>query len=185
MPTSYSFVEEKLRRTYPGVLVNKSYSSRQELRRLPRLVSEWVIDRFSRDGITEESITKMDDFVRKHYPEPRERQKVLSEIMEQGSLFLIDSYRVETDLKRNRYVCIVPSLNITDALISPQLVDEHPQLLIDGVWSVGTVEYLPDEGTVFVSKLAPLGVSKVDFDAFAEGRADFSTEEWIDVLLNT
>src|SRR5213594_2515350 len=102
MPTSHAGLEEKLRRTYPGVLVNKSYSSRQELRRLPRLVSEWVIDRFSRQGITEDSITRMDEFVRRHYPEPRERQRVLSEIMEKGNFLLIDTYRVETDLKRKR-----------------------------------------------------------------------------------
>jgi ATP-dependent Lon protease len=182
-----SSLQERLREVYPGVLVNKSYTLRQELRRLPRLVAEWVVDRFCKDGVTPERIEQMDEFVRDHYPEPRERQSVLSKIMEQGSFALIDCFRVETDLANRRYKLQVPSLDIRNGRVIDTIVFENERLLVDGVWAVGVLQYLADEeaGTVMLTKLAPLGVSSLDLEAYREGRSKFSASEWMDLIINT
>ncbi len=177
--------EERLRQVYPGVLVNKSYTLRQELRRLPRLVAEWVVDRFCRDGVTPDRVAEMDQFVREHYPEPRERQSVLSKIMEQGSFALIDCFRVETDLVNKRYKLQVPSLDIRNGRIIDMIVLENERLLVDGVWAVGVLQYLAEEGTILLTKLAPLGVSSLDLDAYREGRSKFTATEWMDLIINT
>ena len=79
----------------------------------------------------------------------------------------------------------MPSLDIRDGRVLDSLVLDNDRLLVDGVWAVGVLQYMSDEGTVFLTKLAPLGVSSLDLDAFRDGRSKFSTDEWVDLLINT
>jgi ATP-dependent Lon protease len=176
---------EKLKKYYAGAIVDKSLSLQQAVRRLPRFVSEWIISKFCADGINEERLSKIDEFVRKHYPEKREKHRVLSDLMEDGRYTLIDEFRVETDVSRAAYHLLIPSLDQRDGKILKNIVDENQMMLLGGVWGVGVLEYDKKLKTITLVDFSPLQLSSLDFKIYSEGRREFTIREWINVLISS
>ncbi|ODS38775.1 MAG: TIGR02688 family protein [Candidatus Altiarchaeales archaeon WOR_SM1_79] len=177
-------LNQKLKEVYPTAVVDKSLVLQQEVRGLPRFVSEWLISKFCKDGVTEENLQKMNEFIRKHYPERKEKDKVLASLMTFGKYHLIDEFKVETDIDLAIYKLNIPSLDIRNAHIDDYIVMEHDRLLVDGVWGVGVLRY-GEDNEVIMADFKPLQLSTLNFDAFAEGRSQFTTDEWVDVLINS
>jgi ATP-dependent Lon protease len=176
---------EKLKEVYAGAVVDKSLSLQQAVRRLPRFVSEWIVSKFCRDGVSEENLGKVDEFVRRHYPEKREKNRVLSDLMEEGRYTLIDEFRVETDVSRATYRLLIPSLDYRNGQILRNIVNENQMMLLGGVWGVGLLEYDKELGTITLVDFNPLQLASLDFNVFSEGRHEFTAEEWVNVLVSS
>ncbi|MFW6333599.1 MAG: BREX system Lon protease-like protein BrxL, partial [Thermodesulfobacteriota bacterium] len=65
----------------------------------------------------------------------------------------------------------------------------HPKLLVGGVWCIADIEYLvtDDKHTCpwLLSSLKPIQLSRFDFEGYIEARRQFTTREWIDLLLQS
>jgi len=175
----------KLQKVYPTAVVDKSLSLQQEVRKLPRFVQEWVVAKFCAEGVTEDNLRKMDEFVREHLPDKRQKDRILAELMQIGKYRLIDEYKVRVDIAKAEYKLAIPSLDQENARILSHIIYDHERLLIDGVWGIGVLEYDRDSKQITMVDFKPLQLSNLDFEAFAEGRSEFATEEWIDILVST
>lgn len=82
-------------------------------------------------------------------------------------------------------------LDIADAFIDDDLVDEHEMLLSGDVWGAGRLLYEPvDPDTsntmrIRMDRFEPIQVSSFDFDLFADRRRELAVEEWREVLLHS
>lgn len=111
---------------------------------------------------------------------------------EQGSVRLIDIVRARLDTRRDCYVAELPSLTLSDARISDELVRENERMLTDGFYAEVTLSY---DGVVAqefggrpfaIESLRPIQMSKSDaLEVLARGRAKLSRSEWIDLLLRS
>jgi len=178
----------RLAEVYPGAVVNKSLGLRHEVSQLPRFVSEWLIGKFCETGDTRENLAEMDAYVRAHYVERKQKNVALHRLEQQGQIELIDAYKVRVDLSKpedERYKLEIPSLGLFDARVQRPIMDDHPRLLVDGVWGMGQLLY--DSGTreVILTRFRPFQLSNVDLTAFQEGRRYFTTEEWQKVLISS
>ena len=111
---------------------------------------------------------------------------------ERGSVKLIDLVTARLDAKTDSYLVELPSLQIKDVRISPELVQEHERMLTGGFYAEITLEYdaviaQEKNGRPFgVASLRPIQLSKRSaLEEMAAGRASFTTEEWKKVLLRS
>jgi ATP-dependent Lon protease len=63
------------------------------------------------------------------------------------------------------------------------------KLLVGGVWCIADLEYMFTEdknaSPWLLASIKPIQLSHFDFDAYLAARKQFSTEEWIDLLIQS
>ena len=187
-------LDNKLKRIFPNEAVNKKLSLLQEVSRLPRFISEYAIKEFCGDSPGPNDLALLIKFVKKYYPEPKEKDRVLNELISRGEYTLLDEFKVSVEPKKGIRKVEIPCLRVYDALIMPSILEERKALLEAGMWGIATLRYEPKlverdaaEGQtpIIITKFKPLQYSNIDLQDFKEKREAFSTEEWIDVLLNS
>jgi ATP-dependent Lon protease len=182
-----------LKDIFPDETVNKRLSLTQEVSRLPRFIGEYAIKQICGDKPDPSALATLAKFVKKYYPEPKEKDRVLHEIMTKGEYILLDEFKVRVDLKQQRHLVEIPSLRIHDAMILQSILEAFRPLLEAGMWGTATLKYeakaLPEEGEeqtpVMVTKFEPLQYSGIDLEDFKKRSREFAPEEWLDILISS
>lgn len=111
---------------------------------------------------------------------------------ERGSVKLIDLVTARLDAKTDAYLVELPSLQIRDVRITPELVQEHERMLTGGFYAEIDLEYdariaAEKNGRPFgVASLRPIQLSKrAALQEMAAGRRAFTTAQWKDFLLRS
>ncbi len=111
---------------------------------------------------------------------------------ENGEVKIIDLLTARLDAKSDSYVATLPSLRLTDARISPDLVKQHERMLTGGFYAEITLSYdaaiaQENRGRPFgIESLREIQLSKREvLDILAAARNSFSTEEWKEFLLRS
>jgi ATP-dependent Lon protease len=182
-------LDHKVRELFGDLAVDKRLSQLHEVARLPRFISEYLVSRFCRDD-PQEGTKKVGQFVEAHYPELKDKDKILHDLMTKGEYKLIDEFKVETLIKEGTYKLIIPCLNIGNACIMPSILDEHENLLRSGMWGFANLRYMPELATdelspIVMTRFNPFQASSINLSEFAGKRKEFTLEEWLDVLVNT
>ena len=136
-------------------------------------------------SLTPQESEKVNSFVRKAFPRKDDRNIILFKLT-QGEVYkLIALLQVRVKLERGSLsadpVANIPVLPLNDCQISTDLIHRHETLLRQGVWGKISLGRMPD-GTPEVIDFDPFQCSAVDLDQYAACRAQFSTEEWLDLL---
>lgn len=138
-----------------------------------------------------EGIANVKQVLIDHYVNPDEANLVQAKIREQGSYKVIDKISVRLDASKDKYWAELSNLNIRDANISDDLVNQHEKMMMGGIWAIIDMEYdntLFMGGKIFpfvVSKVRPIQLSNFDDDKVMAYRDHFSNEEWLNVLLRS
>lgn len=186
-------LEEKIRKAFGDVVVDKGLAIRHEVARLPRFISEYLISRYSAKYPNRETaFNKLAEVVAEYFPEPRDKDRVFYKLMQQGWVRLIDEFKVSVDLQRNIYRLHIPCLQINNALADEGVVRKYERLL-SGMWGLGELEYRPDISKnmsveispIMLTYIEPFQVYNIDVKSYIEGRREFSLNEWIDIIITT
>jgi ATP-dependent Lon protease len=188
----------KLRYYFPSYVVNKGLSSREDIRRVPKFVSEHFLTQISEESdplVFSEKLMKVIELVNTLYPEPKDKDRILDRIIiERLPCKIIDEIKVEVDEKHGIRRAIIPSLNLTNVMVSDKVVEENEQLLSTEIWGLASLKYseplLDEKGKpitlpVLIEEFKPFHVPNIDLREFVEKRKNFTLDEWIDVLINT
>ena len=192
-----SNLDSKILRIFGDLAVDKRLARLEVVSRLPRFIAEYLISRYQKSGTSDWTV-KLAKVVEEYYPDPRDKDKVLSRAKREGRITLIDEFKATVDLKRNMYFLHIPNLQIYDALINESLVSRYERIL-SGLWGIGVLEYMPTlveavrsrgRDKIFFTPLIleefePFQVYNIDVNTFVEGRYEFSTREWIDLLVKS
>ncbi len=189
--------DEKVLRVFGDIAVEKSLARLEVVSRLPRFIAEYLISKYYKKEPTgwQETVANI---VREYYPDPSEKDVVLSRAKRRGKITLIDEYKVVVNLKRNMYYLHIPNLQIYDALVSDSIVEKYERIL-SGLWGIGVLEYRPEIAEALSSKgrekipftplilvdFEPFQVYNIDLNSFIEGRRLFTTQEWIELLIKS
>lgn len=190
-------IDEKVLRVFGDAIVDKRLARLEVVSRLPRFIAEYLISRYYRSDPAN-WISKLAKVVEEHYPDPRDRDRVLSKAKREGRITLIDEYKVVVDLKKNMYFLHIPNLQIYDALVDEVIVSLYERIL-SGLWGIGVLEYRPEFAEAIMARghdkpsftplilveFEPFQVYNIDVRAFIEGRKAFTTWEWIDLLIKS
>jgi ATP-dependent Lon protease len=111
---------------------------------------------------------------------------------ERGSVKIIDLVSARLDARTDSYLANLPSLQLRDVRISPELVNEHERLLTGGFYAEVTLSY--DSAIAQEAHGRPFGVEGLRaiqlstrdvLDVLGRARGAFTTSEWKDLLLRS
>lgn len=128
--------------------------------------------------------TLADNFVR-----PDESTKAQSRVKERGRYTFIDKVKVRLD--ETKYWAELVNFGHRYVQIPDHIVHKFERLLEGGLWAQVEIEYNETEeigGRVrpfFITELRPIQLATFDFEEYKRCRAEFTTTEWIDLLLRT
>lgn len=121
-----------------------------------------------------------------------EEEYFKSRAREKGNIKIIDIITARLDSKSDSYFAILPSLMLSDARISEEIINENDRMLTGGFYAEIEVEYdaviaKQKQGRPFgVVNVRPIQLSKRNvLEILFKGREFFTLQEWQDFLLRS
>lgn len=158
---------------------------------VPGYVLEYLLGQYAASD-DEDTIQDGIDMVRKilaeHYVNRGEKTLVQSHIREKGKHRVIDRVTVDLNTKKDLYVASFENLDIKEVPIDADTVTRNQKLLVGGVWCICDIEYQPSDGMTepwVLGSLKPIQIAGVDIDRYHAAREAFTTDEWIDLLMQS
>jgi len=188
-----NFLDQKINQHFAGLVVRKDLVKLVKGNAIvPSYVLEYLLGQYCATA-DEESIRSGIDTVRdilaRHYVHRNEAGLVRSTIRERGRHKVIDKVGVDLNEKRDAYEAIFSNLGIKQVLVDADTVKRHPKLLVGGVWCIADVGYEYTESRADVpwilESIKPIQLSSFDMDGYLAARRAFSTDEWIDLLVQS
>lgn len=187
------YLDSKIKEIFPqeSVLKIPEKYSIFHGKNIPSFIKDWLIKKFTdEDGnldtyglikFMDEHIPQKGNNLKGELINKRKQIKVLARII------------VEPDIKKGTFKFSIPDLGIklSEGIIPNYIVKENPELKGGEVWGVVTLLYVPPEssdlgiGYVELSDYRPFKPYRIDLSYYKEARKEFSTEEWIDLLIRS
>jgi len=159
---------------------------------VPTYVLEYLLGQYCAtddEASIQTGIETVKDILRKHYVHRSEAGLIQSTIKEKGRYKVIDMVSVALNEKTDSYEATFENLGIKKVAVDSGTVKAHPKLLVTGVWSIADVQYeFSDDARIspwILEAIKPIQIAKVDFEGFKTARAAFTTDEWIDILMQS
>ncbi|MBR2835963.1 MAG: BREX system Lon protease-like protein BrxL [Coriobacteriales bacterium] len=134
-------------------------------------------------------VERVRDILAKHYVQRAEAGAIRSDIKQSGYMRVIDKVSVALNEKRDAYEASFENLGISKVLVSGDTVKRNRRLLVSGVWCIADIGYSPneakDESPFLLQSLKPIQMARFDLDGYIERRSQFSTDEWLDVIIRS
>ena len=186
-------LDNKANQEFPGLVVRKDLVKEVKGNAIvPSYVLEYLLGQYcatSDETSIESGIETVKEILRKHYVHRNQANLTRSEISRKGHLKVIDKITVEFNSDKNQHEAKFSNLGISKVLVDADTVKKHKKLLVGGVWCICGVEYLESEEKNvcpwILNSLKPIQLSRFDHDHFLDARKKFSTDEWIDLLIQT
>ena len=187
-------LDTKINDIFPGCVVRKDLV--KEVRGnaiVPSYVLEYLLGQYcatNDEATINAGIESVKDILAKHYVHRNEAELVKSNIKEKGRYKVIDKIFAELDEKNDCYRLTFSNLGISKVLVDAETVNKkHPRLLVSGIWCLAELEYQYSESKGecpwILSSIKPIQLSQFDFNEFLEKRGSFTTDEWIDFVLQS
>lgn len=160
---------------------------------VPTYVLEYLVGQYcatDSEAAIEEGVETVKNILKKHYVRPDEAEFVKSEVRERGRYRVIDKVTVRLDERQDAYIGSFSNLGLNDVGVNEHLVSKHPKLLGGGVWAIIDLEYIPENAesnkSLFgIDTFKPVQVSQLNLEEIKEKRAQFTRDEWRDLLLQS
>ena len=186
-------LDDKINQLFPGLVVRKDLVKAVKGNAIvPSYVLEYLLGQYcatNDESSIQTGIETVKEILRKHYVHRNEAGLVRSNIREKGRFKVIDRISVDLNDKKDAYEADFSNLGIKKVLVDSGTVKAHPKLLVGGVWCIADVEYefTEDRDAVpwILASLKPIQLSHFDFESYLAAREQFTTDEWIDLLVQS
>ena len=186
-------LDKKITDLYPGLVVRKDLVKIVKGNAIvPSYVLEYLLGQYcatSDEASIQTGIETVKEVLRNHFVHRNEAELVKSIIKEKTRHKVIDKISVTLNDSTDAYEASFSNLGIKKVLIDSDTVKKHPRLLVSGVWCIADLEYEFSEDSRFIpwilNSLKPIQISHFDFDGYLATRKQFTTDEWIDLLIQT
>lgn len=188
-----SQLDDKINQHFAGLVVRKDLVKTVKGNAIvPTYVLEYLLGQYcatNDEATIKAGIDTVREILRKHYVHRNEAGLVRSTIKENGRHKVIDRISVALNDKSDAYEAEFANLGVKKVVIDSATVKAHPKLLVGGVWCIADLEYMFTEdknATPWIlASIKPIQLSHFDFDGYLQARKQFSTDEWIDLLIQS
>lgn len=185
--------DKKICEAFSGVVVRKDLVKEVKGNAIvPTYVLEYLLGQYCATSDEESirtGIESVKNILRDHYVHRNEAGLIRSTIKEKGRHKVIDKISVSLNDKADVYEATFSNLGISKVLVPTETIKSHPKLLVNGIWCIAALEYMPSEDKNqcpwVLESLKPIQLSHFDRELYLESRKQFSTEEWIDLLIQS
>jgi len=188
-------LDEKVSKAFPGLMVRKDLVRRlRSAYGVPIFVIEYLLGKYC--ASTDPTVIEHGlEFVRKslseRYVKPDEREIVKSRIQQQGVYTVIDKVSAVLKEVDDKYWATLHNISLDYVNIEESTIRDHDRLLMGGIWAEiflrydGSYKFKGQTRPFFVGKLKPIQLSQHNIGPLQDARAEFTREEWIDLLLRS
>jgi ATP-dependent Lon protease len=184
-------MNSKFKQVFEGKVVNKAQSLNTGVDEFPRYVLEYLIDNYCKEETFNEDLSLVTKRLKENFVHGAEAEKIRHFIKERRRHSIIANLEVRLVETEDKYWATIGSLNEKFANIPESIVRQYPMLLSGGMW--GTIELTYDETEIHSKKIRPFKVvgftpfqiSLINLTEYVEKRHQFSSEEWLDILINS
>jgi len=192
-------LEEKIRKVFPLESVYKDPARSKFFSNLniPSYLRDWLIKKFSENEYI--NLDRVKEFIHTKIPRKEDVQLIKDILMNRCErVEILAKILVEYDISTGEALISLPELSIPDrkgqARIEKHLLQKYDDLLsLEGSWGVVTLEWrteIPpgkkkEEGRIVCVDYKPFKPYRINLEYFREARMQFTTEEWIDVILKS
>src|SRR3954453_12057307 len=192
-PPQKSPLDQKINDVFGGAVVRKDLVKAVKGNAIvPSYVLEYLLGQepASDDPATiKAGITPGRQILADHYVHRNQSELVKSTIRERGRHKVIDKVTVTLNDRDDVYEAEFANLGIKQVLVEPATITAHPKLLVGGVWCICDIEYFHSDNARVVpwilGSIKPIQLSNFDFDGYVAARREFTTDEWMDLLIQS
>jgi len=192
-PPVPSGLDRKINHHFPGVVVRKDLVRAVKGNAIvPSYVLEYLLGQYAAsddEATIQAGIDTVRAILAEHYVHRNQSELVKSTIRERGRHRIIDKVTATLNEKDDVYQAEFANLGIKEVLVEPAIIKAHPKLLVGGVWCICDIEYFHSEDARVVpwilGSIKPIQLSNFDFDGYVAARREFTTDEWIDLLVQS
>jgi len=186
-------MKEKILANFEGKVVRKDLTSMVKGNSVvPSYVLEYLLGQYCAvddEEIISNGIEKVKEIIRNNFVQKADAESVKNSIRDKGSYKIIDKVKVVLNEKEDFYEASFENLSVSKVFVSDSIVKTHPKLLSgEGVWCIVQLGYDHSDGARsrwLIESLKPIQVSGVDLEDFREKRQAFTTDEWLDLLVQS
>ena len=199
-------LDRKINEVFPGKVVRKDLTAL--LRRganVPTFVLEYLLGMYcATDDETAiaEGVEKIRKILAENYVRPEESEKVKSLIRERGEYTVIDKVSAVLDEYKDIYVARFSNLEIEPFVLQSDYAVKYTKILMGGIWCIARIGYTyqqdsmedekkrrkkrgPEDSPFRILGLKPIQLPNLDAAEMIDKRKEFTTGEWIAMLLRS
>lgn len=186
-------LDRKINEHFAGAVVRKDLVKAVKGNAIvPSYVLEYLLGQYAAsddEATIQAGIDKVRGILAQHYVHRNESELVKSKIREKGRFRIIDKVSVTLNEKDDVYQASFANLGITGVIVEANTVNANQKLLVGGVWCLCDIEYFHNDDARIapwiLGSLKPIQMSNFDYQGYLESRAKFTTDEWIDLLIQS
>jgi ATP-dependent Lon protease len=194
-PVSAEDLDRKISRVFAGKVVQKELVRKVKFgSSVPVYVLEYLLGKYCATddpvaveaGLRIVNSTLTENFVRSD-----EANKAQSLVKEKGRYTLIDKVKVRYLSEDDKYWAEIVNFGHKYVHVPDRFVRQFDRLLVDGVWCEIDLRHEYDDQAAgkrspfWIEDLKPIQVASFDVNEYADGRRQFTANEWIDLLIRT
>ena len=185
-------LDDKVTRVFAGKVVRKDLVRKVKVgANVPVFVLEYLLGKYcasSDEMAIRMGLQVVNDTLAENYIRPDEATKAQSLVKEKGRHTFIDKIKVR--ITDSLYWAEVTNFGHRYVHIPDQYVREFDRLLTGGIWAQVDMRFEYDEETrgkypFWIDKLVPIQLASFDLDEYRRLRADFTTDEWLDLMVRS
>ncbi len=185
-------LDKKLNTAFEGKVVRKDLLHRiKKGTNVPTFVLEFLLARYCASddpaeiqaGMEAVLATLQDNYVR-----PDEANAAQSKVATQGKHRFIDKVHVRYVEKEKRHWAALENFASQRIAVGEKFYRDNDRLLEGGIWAEVTIAHNDvdaDQYAFYIEDLRPIQLSRFNFNAYGEGRSQFTRDEWLDAVLRS
>lgn len=179
----------KVNQVFGGKVVRKDLVRKVKVgANVPVFVLEYLLGKYcasSDEAAIQMGLQVVNETLADNYIRPDEATKAQSLVKERGRHTFIDKVKVR--LVDSRYWADVTNFGHKFVHIPDHYVREFDRIVMGGIWAQIDMEWdETDEKAPFrIAKLVPIQLATFSLEDYRRGRAQFTTDEWLDVMVRS
>ena len=185
----------KVNAAFAGKVVRKDLVRKVKVgANVPVFVLEYLLGKYCATDdpfAIEAGLRVVNTMLSENFVRPDEANRIQSLVREKGQHTLIDKIKVRYLSDDDKYWAEFVGFGHKHVHIPDRFVREYDRLLMGGIWAQATLRHEYDETAAgkrspfWIDDLRPIQLANFDLEEYREGRRQFSTAEWTDLLLRS
>jgi ATP-dependent Lon protease len=185
-------LDDKVNRIFGGKVVRKDLVRKVKIgANVPVFVLEYLLGKYcasSDEMAIQMGLQVVKDTLADNYIRPDESMKAQSKVKEKGRWTFIDKVKVR--LVDSDYWADLANFGHKNVHIPEHYVRDFDRLLTGGIWAQVDMRFEYDEENrgkfpFWIDRITPIQLAAFQLEDYRKLRAEFSTDEWMDLMLRS